>query len=218
MKDLTDEFNFAVLEHGISYTTVGYKAEECLGQYRSLHDQLHMDSSSTVLDVGCGLALGYSQLYTVAAYTGIDKSEMMIRGARLLYDNRIDVVAGDFMDFSLDRKPGEGPFLDRLQYDFILMSGIFNVSSTWPVVARMVRHAWKHAKVGIGVAYQRVNCDDPQFTIYPMAKWTKLFQSLTSNITYDASWSEINATMTARRNRDGTKNKTTDDEILETEG
>ncbi len=116
---------------------------------------------------------------------------MMINGARLLHDGRIEVEQADFNDISL--KDGVGPF------DFIVMSGIFNVGVEWAEIARLVRKAWEMCSHGVGVAFQRQKSDDPSFTIYPVTKWLKLFHALSTHVTYDASWSELNAVITARR-------------------
>ena len=187
MMDALDDASLAVVKHGISYTSVGYAVPECLGQYRQLRSQLRIDSGASVLDVGCGLAFGFSQMFD-CNYTGIDKSEMMVHGAKLLHGSDIDVTWANFRDLDMS----------ILEFDFIIMSGIFNVQTPWAVITNLVRKAFGYSKIGMGVAYQKSPATDKAFTIYPMRKWLKLFQSLSANITYDASWSKLNAVMTAR--------------------
>jgi SAM-dependent methyltransferase len=191
MNTTTEHYNLNVIQHGISYDAVGYRPEECIGQYLHLKSMLRIQPGETVLDVGCGLGFGYA-LLTETTYTGLDASEMMINGAKLLNgnaDGRFEV--GDFREVDV---------VDYSQ-DYVIFSGMFNTESPWPVVTNMLRKAWKVARIGVGVAYQyaKPDVEDGVFTVHPHSRWLKLFQSFGVLTAYDSSWSTLNAVMAGRK-------------------
>jgi SAM-dependent methyltransferase len=174
---------------GASYMGVGWKPEECLGQYAAMRRLLRIPPGARILDIGCGLGFGYNVYYD-CAFDGIDCSHTHVGAAKqIFYGSRAKF-----------EHRGSKEEIPSGKYDFILLSGIFNVGYTWKEAASLVTDAYKAADRGIGVAFMVGRAEG--MTTFGIQTWVGLMTKLTGEPTgwaADTQFSEINAVVTAAK-------------------
>lgn len=182
-----NEYEALLQEHGPTYAGVGWLPQECLGQYMAMRNLLDVRATDSVLDIGCGLGFGYNAFHD-CNFTGIDTSKVHIETARNL------LVGGDaeFKHSTIDEEE------EGRTYDYVVLSGIFNLGYTWKEVESLCKKAHAKATIGIGVGFQINNAEG--MTIFPISNWTGLMHKLCGKpygYALDLSFSKINGVVIA---------------------
>lgn len=191
-EERTNEYVQLLNEAGPNYMGVGWKPEECLGQYSAIRRLLRVFPDSRILDIGCGVGFGYN-IYHDCAFTGIDCSRVHIGAAQ-------QVFLGSRAKFEHWSTDAEIP--DKT-YDYILLSGIFNVGYTWQEAAGIVTDAFRAADRGIGVGFQVTRAEG--MTTFGIQTWMGLMTRLTGAPTgwaVDTQFSLMNAVVTAVKDKE----------------
>ncbi len=158
-------YNKMLEERGPTFDGIGYSRRGCMSQYVAIRENLGVKQGDLVLDVGCGIGMGLF-VFSDCEYLGIDASGEMIRAAGKLH--------GEPDLFRCARPLDLFPEMIG-KYDWVVMSGIFNIHYGWGDVVKTVNTCQTLAKQAVAVTFLRNPRNRrPEHSDFSMQKWCTL--------------------------------------------
>ena len=188
-EERTTEYVGLLEENGPNYMGVGWRAEECLGQYSSMRRLLSIGPGASILDIGCGLGFGYNVFHD-CSYHGVDVSPVHIGAAKQIFLGS----GAKFNHCAIDEE------IPLHTYDYILLSGIFNVGYDFHEAAVITTNAHSKSIHGVGVGFQTTRSDG--MSTFGTQTWIGLMTKLTNEPAgwaADTTFSKMNAVVVAKK-------------------